>query len=219
LAAAILKAVQDKKITLDQKVFFTQKDIFNPAPATRPALKQGFMTVEELCLATVSKSDNPAANLLTHLIGGLSGLKAFTTLLGDETMRFDRLEPHLNDVGMSDMRDTVTPKAMTTLLFSALEGPVLADRSKLYLKDWMRATTTGFERIRAAVPKGIDIGDKTGTSGDGLAHDVAFLYPKDGSPIYLSVFTRTQSEETSINNSAIRAVTALVMSRLKLGVL
>lgn len=187
LSAAVLEASQRDALKLSQRVKFTKADLTHNSPVTETHLEDG-MTVSELCEATVTTSDNAAANLLTPLVGGLEGLRAFVKKLGDTTMRFDRTEPLLNTNEPGDPRDTTTPAAMTRLLRAAFTQPLLTADSQTQLFSWMNAATTGLTRIRAAVPKEWTCGDKTGTSGNGALIDVALLRRPDDEPIYISVF-------------------------------
>jgi hypothetical protein len=47
------------------------------------------------------------------------------------------------------------------------------------LTGWMRDNTTGGELIRAGVPDGWIVGDKTGSGGYGTRNDIAVLWPPD----------------------------------------
>lgn len=170
------------------------------------------MHIGELCLATISTSDNSAANLLTHQIGGLETLRHFIKLSGDQVTRFDRLEPFLNIKEYAhDERDTSTAIAMSTLLNTLLHGSLLNKTNKEILKSWMRATTTGFARIRASLPKNWDIGNKTGTSGEGTANDVAFFTTHKGHSYCLTVFSERQGEDNDLSNHAIAKATKHVV--------
>jgi beta-lactamase class A len=214
LAAAVLSLVDKGQLKLEQTVSYSDKDMLKPSPVTSLYLVRGFMSIGDLCKATVTTSDNTAANLLTPLIGGLAGLKAFTGSLGDTIMRFDRREPELNHYSKGDARDTVTPHAMTGLLYAAFAGPVLSPASKAILRDWMQATVTGKARIRAGVPQDLVVGNKTGSSGAGFAHDVAFIKPHQGETIYLSLFTQTDYDDISRNEIAIAQATRAVLSAI-----
>lgn len=169
------------------------------------------MTVAALCAATVTMSDNAAANLLTPLIGGLDGLRAFVTHYGDKVMRFDRPEPELNTNLPNDPRDTTTPEAMSKLLYGVLNLEGLNAASKAQLRQWMQACQTGDKRIRAGVPKDWTIGDKTGTSGNGAANDVAFMSLPSKGEYYLSVFSRRAESDMEASGAFIAAATKTIM--------
>ena len=216
LGAAILWSVQQGKLTLNQRVNYTQKDLdgLGVAPMTSANLSRGWMTIAELCHATITESDNPAANLLEPLVGGLKGMQAFVQSLGDKTMRFDRLEPYLNTWVKGDERDTSTASAMANLLYSALNGPILTAQSKAQLSQWMIEAKTGFKRIRAHLPKTWVAGDKTGTSGNGVANDVAFVKSPSGKAYYISVFSLRYADDMDASNVAISELSKLIFSLL-----
>lgn len=214
LASAVLDASQRGEVALTQKVKFTKKDLLNHSPVVEAHLEDGVMTVAQLCEATVTTSDNAAANLLTPLVGGLEGLRAFVAKLGDSTMRFDRMEPEMNSNLPGDKRDTTSPEAMTRLLNTALTSTHLNEASKTQLFTWMNTATTGLERIRAAVPKDWSCGDKTGTSGNGAVNDVAVLRPPSGEPIYVTVFLNARGIEMDAGAKIIASASRIVLSQL-----
>lgn len=214
LAAAVLEASQRGELLLSQRVKFTKKDLLGHSPIVEAHLDAGEMTVAQLCEATVTVSDNAAANLLAPLVGGLAGLSAFVKKLGDTTTRFDRMEPFLNSNEPGDKRDTTTPEAMTRLLHTALTSKHLTTDSQTQLFMWMNAATTGLGRIRAAVPKDWSCGDKTGTSGNGALIDVAVLRPPSGEPIYVSVFLNARGIEMDKGSEVIAKAARIVLAQL-----
>jgi len=214
LGAAILKNVEEGRLALDQPVAFGAQDLLPHSPVTGAHVQDGRMTVEALCAATLTTSDNTAANLLEPLVGGPAGLQAFARALGDPTTRFDRLEPDLNSNLPGDPRDTSTPEAMARTLRTVLEPGALALASRERLLAWMEAATTGGHRIRAGVPAAWTVGDKTGTGQRGAVNDVAVLLPPGGAPIYLCIFTDGARTSTKAHEAAIAAVARLVVAAL-----
>jgi len=214
LGAAVLKRVEEGKLDLAHKVTYGEKDLLEPCALTRAHLREG-MSIGELCAATITTSDNAAANLLEPLVGGPSGMQAFVRSLGDSVMRFDRLEPELNSNLPGDLRDTTTPEAMARLLRTALETGALTKASREQLLGWMKATITGKNRIRAGVPQGWVVANKTGTGSNGVANDVAVIYPPQGTPIFLCIFTESRKAEPQAREAAIAEVTRLALEELK----
>ena len=51
------------------------------------------MTLAALCHAAITESDNAAANLILHTLGGPKGLTQFARQLDDPVTRLDRWEP------------------------------------------------------------------------------------------------------------------------------
>jgi beta-lactamase class A len=156
------------------------------SPVTTAA-KGGTMTIAELCAAAISNSDNSAANLLLRTVGGPAGVTTYLRSLGDPDTRLDHYEPELNRMPPHDPRDTTTPAAMVNLLARLVRDPVLSAPAKARLFDWMRRAETGLARIRAGVPAGWTVGDKTGTTNS-AGNDVAILWPRRGVPIVLAVY-------------------------------
>ena len=215
LGAAVLKGVDEGRLNLGAMVSYSEKDLLPHSPVTGAHLQEGRLGIGELCAATITTSDNAAANLLEPLVGGTSGLQTFVRSLGDQTMRFDRMEPELNSNLPGDPRDTTTPEAMTRLLQRVMETEALSKASRAQLLIWMKAATTGMARIRAGVPKGWIVGDKTGTGSNGALNDVAVIFPPQGDPIYLCVFTDGDRADAKAHDAAIAEAARLAIETLR----
>jgi beta-lactamase class A len=187
--AAVLQRVDQGKEKSDRFVPYTEKDILDYAPVTKEHLKEGGMTLRDLCQAAIEQSDNTAANLILQTIGGPSGLTQFARSLGDKFTRLDRVEPELNDVRPGDDRDTTTPAAMCEDLRHLFESDILSTESRHRLDDWLQHCETGAAMIRAAMPTGWRVGDKTGRSKGGATNDIAIIYPPDGAPIFVAIYS------------------------------
>ncbi|ESQ75188.1 class A beta-lactamase [Asticcacaulis sp. AC402] len=212
LAAAVLARVDAGELKLDQVVRYGAKDLIAWSPVTEKKVKDGKIAVGELCAATVSKSDNTAANLLLPLVGGPDGLTKWIRSLGDEVTRCDRKEPELNANTDGDLRDTTTPQAMTQLLQIVFTGVALEPESIKQMRAWMVATTTGDKRIRAGVPSGWTVANKTGTA-NGAVNDVAVIWPKRDKtegPIFLSIFTTGGALEADAKEQVVADIARLV---------
>jgi beta-lactamase class A len=188
-AAAVLKLVDEGKEHLDRMVAYGKEDILEYAPVTKEHLKEGRMTLANLCAAAIEKSDNTAGNLLLRTIGGPSGLTGFLRALGDETTRLDRMEPDLNTAIPGDERDTTTPAAMRDDLVRLLTKDVLSPASRRQLEMWLVGNRTGAQMIRAGVPTTWRVGDKTGRGDNGTTNDVAVLRPPNRPPIFLAIYS------------------------------
>jgi len=195
LVMAVLKRVDESAERLDRRIRFTANDIITYSPVVAQQPHGGTLTVAQLCAAAIEHSDNAAANLLLATIGGPSGVTAFMRRIGDPVTRLDRNEPALNETTPGDVRDTTTPEAIANLLARLVRSRLLTDASKARLYGWLRGATTGLTRIRAGVPAGWTVGDKTGTTNS-CGNDVAILWPpssvavapRDRAPIVLAVY-------------------------------
>jgi len=190
LAAALLWQVDRKAITLEHSLAINKTDLLPNSPAVEAKLVAGVdaMTVGELCRAVVTHSDNAAANVLLNGMGGPSELTAFFRTIGDEITRLDRREPALNQNVPGDQRDTTTPRAMVDSMLRMFTQDVLSIPSRALLIDWMIASRTGLDRVRAGLPKGWNPGDKTGTGENGAFNDLVIAYPPSRRPVFVAVY-------------------------------
>jgi beta-lactamase class A len=173
LAAQVLARADRGEDRMDRRLVFGASDLVPWSPVTEKHLGAPGLSLAELCEATVTISDNAAANLLLAQVGGPEGFTAFVRTLGDEVTRLDRIEPELNESTPGDPRDTTTPDAMLASMRAVLLGEALSAGARRQLEDWLVATRTGDKRLRAGLPADWRVGDKTGTSGNGIANDIA----------------------------------------------
>ncbi|MDG2521801.1 class A beta-lactamase [Caulobacter segnis] len=211
LAAQVLSRVDTGKESLSRRIQIRKADLVTHSPAVEKRVG-GTMSVAELCQATVTLSDNAAANLLMRDSGGPAGLTAFVRSTGDGVTRMDRTEPELNVVIGGDQRDTTSPAAMAATLNRLVLGNALSAKSREQLKTWLIANTTGGARIRAGVPDNWVVGDKTGTWTGGATNDVAVLWPPKGGPIILTVFYDGSDATLDVRNSVIASAARIVAS-------
>jgi beta-lactamase class A len=199
LVAAVLERVDAGHEDLQRRVAFDASVILEYAPVTKLHVEEGSMSVEALCEAAITVSDNTAANLLLETVGGPAGFTERLRAWGDAMSRLDRNEPMLNAALAGDVRDTTTPFAMVGTLQRLLLGHVLSDASKQRLCDWLVATKTGLERLRGGVPPQWRAGDKTGTGNNGATNDVAIVWPPGKAPLLIAAYTwGSQAESEQI---------------------
>jgi beta-lactamase class A len=188
LAGAVLDRIDKHLETPDRRIPYGEKDLLEYAPIAKEHVKEGAMTVAALCAAAVEYSDNAAANLLLETIGGPSKLTAYLRSLGDKVTRLDRTEPALNNGIPGDPRDTATPESMLHSTRALVLGEALSQNFQQQLQEWLIANTTGGKRLRAGLPTGWRVGDKTGTGKNGARNDVAVVWPPDRAPLVIVVF-------------------------------
>lgn len=188
LAGAALRRVDQGQMSLDQVLNFGEADLLSYAPVAKANVAKGGLPLGELCAAIVTVSDNTAANVILRTIGGPQAVTAFARSIGDQDTRLDRNEPDLNSAIPGDPRDTTTPQAITETLFRLLSGNALAPASQQMLENWMVASKTGLKRVRAGLPSGWAVGDKTGTGANGSANVVAIIRPENRATLFASVY-------------------------------
>jgi beta-lactamase class A len=173
---------------LAQRIVYASGDLVPNSPITKPHAGAG-MTVADLCAAAIEYSDNTAGNLLLELLGGPPALTAYARGLGNRSFRSDRYETELNTAIPGDPRDASTPADMGRTLRALLLGDALTPPARAQLRTWMQGNTLGDRRIRAGVPAGWTVADKTGTGERGSANDLGVVWPPSGAPIVLAVYT------------------------------
>ena len=187
LAAAILAESSRSAGLLQRRIRYGRQDLVAYSPVTQSHVDDG-MTVAQLCAAAVQYSDNTAGNLLLQLVGGPAGLTAYARSAGDAAFRLDRWETALNSALPGDERDTTTPAAMSATLKRLVLDDELGAPQRAQLQDWLVGNTTGDARIRAGVPAGWRVGDKTGTGDYGSTNDIAVLWPPQRAPVTLAIY-------------------------------
>ena len=206
LAAQVLARIDAGDEQFGRTLPYGSGDMLPASPVTTRHLGEGSLSIGTLARAIVETSDNTAANLLMRASGGPPALTRFAQSIGDDATRADRYEP---DANLYDpLLDTTTPRAMTQTLRRLLLGNVLKPASRRMLEDWMVATTTGENRLRAAMPKGWIAGDKTGTSAARQTNDIAIVRPPGRRPLLIAAYYDGPRVSTAQREQALREVGA-----------
>ena len=216
LVAHILNEVQNGRLELARNYVYQSADLVDWSPITEKHAGQG-MSLQQLCEAAITVSDNTAANLLLNVSGGPAGLTGWMRELGDNITRLDRNEPTLNTAIAGDERDTTTPAAMLRTLQKLLLGNVLPDAKRLMLQQWMLASRTGDKRLRAGMPASWKMGGKTGSGDNGTANDTLLIWPTpDAAPLLVTAFF-TRNMLQPAQRDEVLAKAGEVVSRWYLG--
>jgi beta-lactamase class A len=186
--AGVLAGVDRGMLSLDRRIVYGPDQLVPYSPVTEAHAGTDGLTLEALCEAALTLSDNTAANLLLDSIGGPRGLTSWLRRVGDGVSRLDRREPALNEATPGDPRDTTTPLAMLGNLQRLVLGSVLRPASRSRLAAWLVACQTGEKRLRGGVPAGWRAGDKTGSGGHDATNDIAVLWPPDRAPILVAAY-------------------------------
>jgi beta-lactamase class A len=162
-------------------------DLMGNSPYSEEVVASGEMSVDGAAEHAVTDSDNTAANLLLHRLGGPEEYTRRVRAWGDTVTRLDRNELGLNENARQDPRDTTSPAAMAGTARRLVMGDLLEAAARDRLRTWLIATRTGTRRIRAGLPAGWTMGHKTGTCGNAV-NDVAFFRTPRGNEYVLAVY-------------------------------
>jgi beta-lactamase class A len=211
IAAAVLQRASD--VELDEVVRYRAADVLAHAPITRRHVAEG-MTVQALIDAALRYSDNTAANLLVARLGGPAAVQRFLRSLGDRTTSVDRIEPQLNSATPGDDRDTTTPRAFAADLEQVLVGSALPEPRRALLEGLLRRNTTGGPYIRAGVPEGWTVADRTGGGAHGVRNDVAVVRPPGRAPIVVVLLSERRTPDAASDDALLADATRVVVRAL-----
>lgn len=196
---------------LNQTIRYTSSDLVDYSSVTSRHVATG-MTLGDVMTAALEVSDNTAYNLLLRQLGGPAALQSALRGLGDPTTNVDRTEPTVNSAVPGDPRDTSTPRALATDLRAFALGDALSPGRRAQLVGRLEANTTGATYIRAAVPAGWKVGDRTGNGDYGTRNDIAVIWPHDGgAPIVLAVLSHRGTADASSDDALIADATRIVL--------
>lgn len=189
----------------DRRVALDAADLVTYSPVTETLVGQN-VSLRALCAATMSTSDNTAANKVLEAVSGPKGVTAFLRSLGDETTRLDRWETALNEATPGDPRDTTSPAAMAASLQALVLGDVLSEDSRAQLTRWLVDNKTGGPLLRAGIPGDWRIGDRTGAGGHGTRGVVAVIWPPRQAPLVAVVYITGTDAAMDTRNAAIAEI-------------
>ena len=217
LVACVLSRVDMGQEHLDRMVPYGERDLLDYAPVAKAKdnLARGALSVEAMCRGAVELSDNTCANLLLAAVGGPAGLTNFWRTTGDGVSRLDANEPELNRSPPGDPHNTTTPAAMAATLKRYVLGPVLMPPSRERLTNWMLGCQTGGNRLRAGLPKGWMVADKTGNNGKDAAGDIAIAWIGPGKPVLICAYTQGGSARADDHDELFAGLGRVVGQALK----
>lgn len=211
-AAAVLARVDAGQDRLDSIVHYTRDQLVAYSPITEAHAGYG-MSLDALCDAAITYSDNTAGNLLLDALGGPAQLTAYLRGIGDTLTRLDRTEPAVNEALPGDPRDTTSPAAMLADIKALTDGTALSRTSSQRLQGWLMRNTTGGRRLRATLPPAWIAGEKTGTADHGTSNDVGLLWPPAGAaPVLVAAFITEGPSDAGQRDAVLAAVGEAVAS-------
>lgn len=208
-SALVLHRVDQGLESLARRIVYTPSDLVTYSPITQHHADGSGLTLGELCHATLTTSDNTAANLILDSYGGPAALTAFARQLGDSVTRLDRRETALNLPAAQIELDTTTPRAMALTVQHLATGRVLSAASRQQLAQWLLANTTGGQRLKAGLPPGWRCGDKTGTNATD-SNDIGLLWPPARPPWVVCAYLADSRASPAARDRALAAVGTLV---------
>lgn len=114
---------------------------------------------------------------------------------------------------LSDTRDTASPLAMVELLGLLAENRLLSPEMTAVILGVMETAATGANRLKAGLPPGAKLANKTGTARDVLGigpatNDVGIISLKGGQRLAIAVFISGSSASVEFREAAIASFAA-----------
>jgi beta-lactamase class A len=211
-AGAMLK--QKSLNDLDEIITYTEDDLVPYSPITEKHVDTG-MSLKDIADAAIRYSDNTAGNLLFNELAGPAGFETVLREIGDKVTKSNRLEPDLNLTVPEDSRDTSTPKALAQSLQAFVVSDLLSSEKRELMTNWLVGSTTGDTLIRAGVPEGWVVGDKSGAGSYGTRNDIAIVWPPDHGPIVIAILSDRTAEDAAYDDALIAEAAEIVINALK----
>ena len=187
LAVEVLKEVEEGRLSLEQKIHVEAEEAA-PGVKENSALwqKASDRTLRELLEFSIARSDNTSTDKMLELVGGPDAVTRRMRALG-----LQNIEVRASTKEFLKSKDahpnTGTAADLARLLVMLQKGEALAPPQTEVLLGIMARTVTGDRRLRAGVPAGTPVADKTG-SGPSTTNDVGVItLPGDRGHLALAV--------------------------------
>jgi beta-lactamase class A len=215
ISMAMLHAIEQGRFTLTQTIRFLPSDLIAPDQYSplRDAHPHGDadIPVQDLIHGALVDSDGVASDMLMRALGGPAAVNAYIRSLGIHGIEIRDTEKTLGRDVQLENRNTAEPRAMVALLrLIADHSPLTPDHTSLLL-GWMRSTHTGDHRLRALLPPGTVVADKTGTAGTGrnytnATNDVGLITLPDGRILAVAVLVADSAAPEAIREHVIAEI-------------
>jgi beta-lactamase class A len=219
IVMAALHAVEQGRFRLDQNIRFLPSDLISPDQYSplRDAHPHGNADVplQELMRLAVSESDGVASDILVRILGGPPSVDAYVRSLGIQGIQIIDTEQTLGRKVELEDRDSAQPRALVALLrLLADHSPLSAGHTQLLL-GWMTASHTGDHRIKALLPPGTIVADKTGTAGQNRTHtnatnDIGLITLPSGQKLAIAILVADSAAPAAVREKVIAEIARAV---------
>jgi beta-lactamase class A len=172
------------------------------------------VSLDTLAMAALTYSDNGAINAILNQMGGVKPINQFARGIGNNSFNLEHYEIKLNS-NPTKKQDSSTPKDMALSIQKVLLGNVLSKNNQGKIINWMKSSTTGYKRIRAGIPLGWSVADKTGSGSFGVANDIGIAWMPACRPIVLSIYSNSANANTKPNDALVAEATQVIMKHFK----
>ena len=215
ISMAMLHAIEQGRFTLTQTIRFLPSDLiaadqYSPLRDAHPHANVD-VPVQDLIHGALVDSDGVASDILMRSLGGPAAVNAYVRSLGIQGIEIRDTEQTLGRQVALENRNTAEPRAMVALLrLLADHSPLSPEHTQLML-GWMSSTHTGDHRLKALLPPGTTVADKTGTSGSArkftnATNDVGLVTLPDGRRLAVAVFVADSAAPEAVREHVIAQI-------------
>lgn len=217
VALAVLNNINDVDTIIHIERRQIREDTYSPMRKEYPSGDID-LSVRQLINYAVSESDNNACDILISLCGGTRKINRYIHSLGIKDLKIKETEASMHENVGRVYRNWTTPRAMTRLLMylmDELNTPLHTD----ILLDAMENTSTGKNKMPAAMTDGLTLYHKTGSSDriNGVKtadNDSGIIRLPDGRLLFLTVFIKESAESDETNATVIAEITRAVIAEV-----
>ncbi len=219
VAVKVLTGLEQKQISQDKKITITAEMIDKSLYS--PMLKKYShcpfeISIAELLMYMISKSDNNACDILIEYSGGIDELSEFIHSLGFEDIEISVNEKEMNPTPSKQYLNKAYPEDIIKFMKYVNEENLLSEKSLNFLHKILEQTTTGKDKLKAGLPANIILCHKTG-SGSRLSNgikiadnDAGYVLLPDGEIYYIVVMIKNSKLTDKENAEIISGISKIV---------
>lgn len=191
------------------------------SPMLRLYGKRDFtIRMDSLLRYSVAESDNNACDIIMRLAGGIEGVNAEMRAIGLTGFNLTETEASMHADPMRSYNNRSTPLSVAVLFKKLYEENIIGESYAALLKNILLSTSTGPNKIKAALKSGMTLAHKTGTGfalPDGTLtadNDAGVITLPDGRRIYIAVLVKDSKLGSDGNARLIREIAEAVIGNL-----
>lgn len=198
-AVAVLRQMERRGTPTDTliavKASEMLEDTYSPM-LKRYAGRDFTMRIDSLLHYSVAESDNNACDIIIRLAGGIGAVDAEMRAIGLTDYALTETEATMHADPMRSYNNRSTPLSVAELFRKLYEGGILGEPYAALLKGILLSTSTGPNKIKAAIAPGMTLAHKTGTGStlpDGTMiadNDAGVITLPGGRRVYIAVLVK-----------------------------
>lgn len=220
VAVAVLRQMEREGASPDSTLHIEarqmNKDTYSPLRELHPDTAFD-ISIRELLHYSVAQSDNNACDILIAYAGGTDNISREMHSIGLDGFRITETEESMHTDTRRCKNNSSTPGSVVILLRKVFEGDILTGVYADCIRQTLLSTTTGADKIRAALAPGMLLAHKTGSSGRdkrGMKtgdNDAGLIIMPDGRRCYVAVFITRSMESDADNAATIADITRIIL--------